>query len=175
MEVSGNTIIPKEEIEKLVQVKAGDTFSRKALTETSKKVGERLGQEGYAFANVNAIPAMNKEKHEVAFNFVVDPAQRVYVRRINIAGNDKTRDEVIRREFRQVEGAWFDEAKIKKSKQRVDKLDFFSEVNVETPAVQGASDQMDVNVAVKEKSTGSISAGVGFSQGSGVTLTAGVT
>jgi outer membrane protein insertion porin family len=175
VEVSGNTIIPKGEIEKLVQVKAGDTFSRKALTETSKKVGERLGQEGYAFANVNAIPAMDKEKHEVAFNFVVDPAQRVYVRRINIAGNDKTRDEVIRREFRQVEGAWFDEAKIKKSKQRVDKLDFFSEVNVETPAVQGVSDQMDVNVAVKEKSTGSISAGVGFSQGSGVTLTAGVT
>ena len=174
--VAGNTLIPKEEVEKLIQVKVGDTFSRKALTETSKKVGERLGQEGYAFANVNAIPELDKEKHQVAFNFMVDPGQRVYVRRINIAGNDKTRDEVIRREFRQVESAWFDAEKIKKSKQRVDKLDFFSEVNVETPAVQGTSDQMDVNVSVKEKSTGNFSVGAGFSNGGeGITLSAGVT
>jgi outer membrane protein insertion porin family len=173
--VSGNTLIPKEEVEKLVQVKAGDSFSRKALTETSKKIGERLGQEGYAFANVNAIPEMDKEKHEVSFNFVVDPGQRVYVRRINIAGNDKTRDEVIRREFRQVEGTWFDVDKIKKSRQRVDKLDFFSEVNLETPQVQGAADQVDINLSVKEKSTGSISAGAGFSNDQGVTLTAGIT
>lgn len=172
--VAGNTLIPKEEVEKLIQVKAGDTFSRKALTETSKKIGDRLGQEGYAFANVNAIPELNKEKHQVAFSFMVDPGQRVYVRRINIAGNDKTRDEVIRREFRQIEGAWFDTEKIKKSKQRVDKLDFFSEVNVETPPVQGTVDQMDVSISVKEKSTGSFSVGAGFSQGEGITLTAGI-
>ena len=173
--VSGNTLIAKEEVEKLIQVKAGDTFSRKALTETSKKIGERLGQEGYAFANVNAIPELDKEKHQVAFNFVIDPGQRVYIRRINIAGNDKTRDEVIRREFRQVEGAWFDVEKIKKSKQRVDKLNFFEEVNVETPPVQGTADQMDVNVSVKEKSTGNISVGAGFSDNEGITLSAGVT
>ncbi len=173
--VSGNTLIAKEEVEKLIQVKAGDTFSRKALTETSKKIGERLGQEGYAFANVNAIPELDKEKHQVAFNFVVDPGQRVYIRRINIAGNDKTRDEVIRREFRQVEGAWFDMEKIKKSKQRVDKLDFFSEVDLETPPVQGTTDQMDVNVSIKEKSTGNVSVGAGFSNNEGITLTGGVT
>ncbi len=173
--VSGNTLIAKEEVEKLIQVKAGDTFSRKALTETSKKVGERLGQEGYAFANVNAIPELDKEKHQVAFNFVVDPGQRVYIRRINIAGNDKTRDEVIRREFRQVEGAWFDMEKIKKSKQRVDKLDFFSEVDLETPPVQGTADQMDVNVSIKEKSTGNFSLGAGFSNNEGITLSAGIT
>ncbi|HZW24847.1 MAG TPA: outer membrane protein assembly factor BamA [Gallionella sp.] len=172
--VSGNTLVPKEEIEKLIQVKPGDTFSRSALTETSKKVGERLGQEGHAFANVNAIPEVDKEKHQVAFNFVVDPGQRVYIRRINIAGNDKTRDEVIRREFRQVEGAWFDVNKIKKSKQRVDKLDFFAAVNVETLAVQGTSDQMDVNVTVEEKSTGNISVGAGFSDTEGLSLTAGI-
>ena len=173
--VAGNTLIAKEEIEKLIRIKAGDTFSRSALTETSKKIGERLGQEGYAFANVNAIPELDKEKHQVAFNFVIDPGQRVYVRRINIAGNDKTRDEVIRREFRQVEGAWFDVEKIKKSKQRVDKLDFFAEVNVETPPVQGTTDQIDVDVSIKEKSTGSISVGAGFSNNEGITLTAGVT
>jgi len=154
--VSGNTLIPRGE-------------------ETSKKIGERLGQEGHAFANVNAIPELDKEKHQVAFNFVIDPGQRVYIRRINIAGNDKTRDEVIRREFRQVEGAWFDVEKIKKSKQRVDKLNFFEEVNVETPPVQGVTDQMDVNVSVKEKSTGNISVGAGFSNNEGLTLMAGVT
>ncbi|MDD2685501.1 MAG: outer membrane protein assembly factor BamA [Gallionella sp.] len=173
--VSGNTLIPKEEVEALIQVKPGDTFSRSALTATSKVVGERLGKEGYAFANINGIPELDKEKHEVAFNFVVDPGQRVYIRRINIAGNDKTRDEVIRREFRQVEGSWFDVDKIKKSKQRVDKLQFFADVNVETPPVQGTNDQMDVNVRVEEKSTGNISAGAGFSQGEGLSITGGIT
>ncbi|HEX7455198.1 MAG TPA: outer membrane protein assembly factor BamA [Gallionella sp.] len=172
--VSGNTLVAREEIEKLVQVKAGDAFSRSALTGTSKLVGERLAAEGYAFANVNAIPDLNKEKHEVAFNFVVDPGQRVYIRHINIAGNTKTRDEVIRREFRQVEGAWFDVTKIKKSKQRADRLGFFSEVNVETPAVPGAADQMDVNVSVKERSTGSFTVGAGINSGEGLVFTGGV-
>ncbi|MFZ3019366.1 MAG: outer membrane protein assembly factor BamA [Gallionella sp.] len=172
--VVGNTMMLRDEVEKLIQVKEGDVFSRSALTDTSKKVSERLGQEGYAFANVNAVPTIDKEKHEVAFNFMVDPGQRVYIRRINIAGNDKTRDEVIRREFRQVEGAWFDVEKIKKSKQRVDKLDFFEEVNVETLPVQGTADQMDVNISVAEKSTGNISAGAGFSQGEGLSLSGSV-
>jgi outer membrane protein insertion porin family len=167
--------IDKREIEKLVQIKSGDTFSRKNMSDTSKRIGEHLGQQGYAFANVNAIPDIDKEKHQVSFNFVVELGQRVYIRRINVAGNNKTRDEVIRREFRQTEAEWFDVEKIKKSKQRVDKLDFFSEVNIETPAVQGAADQVDVNVSVKEKSTGSISVGAGFSSGEGLVLTGSVT
>ena len=173
--VSGDLPVPKREIEDLVQVKSGDTFSRKALTATSGKIGERLGQEGYAFANVSAIPEIDKEKHEVSFNFVVDPGQRVYIRRINIAGNSKTRDEVIRREFRQTEGEWFDVEKVKKSKQRVDRLDFFSEVNIETPPVQGTTDQMDVNLSVTEKPTGNISVGAGFSSGEGLVLSGSVT
>jgi outer membrane protein insertion porin family len=173
--VSGDMLVPKAEIEKLVQVKAGDIFSRKAMSETSKKIGELLGQDGYAFANVNAIPDIDKKNHQVAFNFVVDPGQRAYIRRINISGNNKTGDEVIRREFRQTEGEWFDVEKIKKSKQRVDRLNFFSEVNIETPPVQGTADQVDVDVAVKEKSTGSISVGAGFSSGEGLILTGSVT
>lgn len=172
--ISGNTLIAKEQIEALVEIKEGDVFSRKSLTETSKKIGERLGMEGYAFANVNAIPEINKETHKVAFNFVIDPGSRVYIRHINVAGNTKTRDEVIRREFRQVEGAWFDIEKIKKSKQRTDRLNFFSEVNIETPAVQGTSDQMDVNVSVKEKSTGTFSVGAGYNSGEGIVFTGGV-
>ncbi|PJC04503.1 MAG: outer membrane protein assembly factor BamA, partial [Gallionellales bacterium CG_4_9_14_0_8_um_filter_55_61] len=172
--VSGNTPVAKEEIEKLVQVKAGDDFSRKALSETTKLIGERLASEGYAFANINAIPDMNKEKHEVAFNFMIDPGQRVYIRRINISGNTKTRDEVIRREFRQVESSWFDVKKIKQSKKHVDQLGFFEEANIETPAVPGAADQMDVNVSVTEKSTGSFTVGAGVGSGEGLVLTAGV-
>ena len=172
--VSGNTPVAKEEIEKLVQVKAGDDFSRKALSETTKLIGERLASEGYAFANINAIPDMNKEKHQVAFNFMIDPGQRVYIRRINISGNTKTRDEVIRREFRQVESSWFDVKKIKQSKKHVDQLGFFEEANIETPAVPGAADQMDVNVSVTEKSTGSFTVGAGVGSGEGLVLTAGV-
>ncbi len=175
VELSGDTIVPKPEVEKLIVVKPDTPFSRKQLTESSKLIGERMAAEGYAFANVNAVPDMDKEKHRVAFNFIVDPGQRAYIRRINIAGNTKTRDEVIRREFRQVESAWYDVTKIKKSKQRTDRLDFFSEVNVETPPVQGAADQMDVNVTVKEKSTGNFSIGAGINSGEGLVFTGGVT
>jgi len=101
--------------------------------------------------------------------------QRAYVRRINVAGNDKTRDEVVRREFRQMEGGWFSTSKIKKSKQRIDKLDFFSEVNIETQPVTGSNDQLDLNLNVEEKPTGNFQIGAGFSNGEGITLLAGVT
>ena len=168
-------ILAHEEMRKLASVKPGDTFSRKELTASTSKIGDRLGDFGYAFANVNAVPELDKEKHKVAFTFMVDPGHRVYVRHVNIAGNTKTHDEVIRREFRQLEGGWFAASKIKKSKQRVDRLDYFSEVNVETPPVQGTNDQLDVNLAVKEKSTGDFSIGAGLASGEGLILTAAVT
>ena len=168
-------ILPHEEMRKLGTVKPGDTFSRKELTASTTKIGDRLGDEGYAFANVNAVPELDKDKHQVAFTFMVDPGHRVYVRHVNIAGNTKTRDEVIRREFRQSEGGWFAASKIKKSKQRVDRLDYFSEVNAETPPVPGSNDQLDVNLSVKEKSTGDFSIGAGLSSGEGLILTTSIT
>ena len=168
-------ILPHDEMRKLISVKPGDVFSRKALTESNKRISDRLGSDGYAFANVNAIPQIDKERHLVAFTFSFDPQQRVYVRNINVTGNTKTSDEVIRREFRQMEGAWFDTSKAQKSKQRVDRLDFFSDVNIETPQVQGTNDQVDVNVSVKEKSTGNFSVGAGINSGEGLVLMAGVT
>lgn len=168
-------ILPHDEMRKLIEIKAGDVFSRNKLTESQKKVSDRLGDDGYAFANISAVPELDKVKHEVAFTFVADPGQRVYVRRINVSGNTKTQDEVIRREFRQMEGAWFATKKIQKSKQRVDRLDFFSEVNLETPPVQGTKDQVDLNVSVKEKPTGSFNVGAGISSSQGLVLTAGVT
>ena len=169
------SVLPHEQMRKLITVKPGDTFSRKELTASTSKIGDSLSDEGYAFANINAVPELDKEKHKVAFTFMIDPGHRVYVRRINIGGNTKTRDQVIRREFRQLEGEWFSASKIKKSKQRVDRLDFFSEVNIETPPVQGTNDQLDVSLAVKEKSTGDFSVGAGLSSSEGVVLTAAIT
>lgn len=173
--VTQESILPSAEMRKLIPVKVGDVFARSKLTEAQKNISDKLGDGGYAFANINAIPELDKAKHEVAFTFVADPGQRVYVRRINVQGNTKTRDEVIRREFRQMEGAWFATQKIQKSKQRVDKLNFFGEVNIETPPVQGTKDQVDLNVSVKEKPTGSFNVGAGVSSSQGVVLTAGVT
>jgi len=169
------SILSHEEMRKLVTIKPGDTFSRKELTASTAKIGDRLADDGYAFANIDAVPELDKEKHQAAFTFMADPGRRVYVRHIHIAGNNKTRDVVIRREFRQMEGAWFSTSKIKKSKQRVDRLDFFSEVNMETPPVPGTNDQLDVNLAVKEKATGDFSIGAGISSGEGLILTASIT
>ena len=159
VKVGGQLLIPEEEVRKMITIKSGEVFSRGKLTESTKKISDRLGNDGYAFANVNAAPELNKEKKEAAFTFFIDPGRRVYVRRINVAGNTRTRDEVIRREMRQVEGGWYAVDKITLSKQRIDRLGYFNEVNVETPAVQGTTDQVDVNVSVIEKPTGSIQIG----------------
>ncbi len=168
--VAGELLIPEEEIRKLIQVKPGDVFSRARLTESTKLISERLGDDGYAFANVNAVPSLDKGKRQVAFTFLIDPGRRVYVRRVNVTGNHRTRDEVIRRETRQLEGAWYSAQKVTLSKQRVDRLGYFTEVNVETPSVPGATDQVDINLAVVEKPTGVILFGVGYGSDDGVVL-----
>jgi outer membrane protein insertion porin family len=168
--VAGELLIPENEIRKLIRVKPGEAFSRARLTESTKLIGDRLGDDGYAFANVNAVPSLDKEKREVAFTFLIDPGRRVYVRRINIAGNNRTRDEVIRREARQLEGAWYSAQKVTLSKQRIDRLGYFTEVNVETPSVPGATDQVDVNLAVVEKPTGMLLFGAGWGSDDGLIL-----
>jgi outer membrane protein insertion porin family len=156
-------LVPKEELEALVTLKAGDVFSREKLQETTKAIGDRLGNEGYAFANANAVPKIDRDKHSVAFTIVVEPGRRVYVRRIDVTGNTKTRDEVIRREMRQLEGAYYDASKIQLSRRRIDRTQYFAEVNVETQPVAGSPDQVDVVYTVKEKATGALLLGVGFS------------
>lgn len=163
VKIGGELLIPEDEIRALITVKPGETFSREKLSESTKAIGDRLGQDGYAFANVNANPDIDKVKHKVSFTFLIDPGRRVYVRRINVTGNSRTRDEVVRREMRQLEGSFFDSRKLQLSKQRIDRTGYFSEVEMETPAVTGTTDQVDVNVRVKEKPTGAIMAGVGFS------------
>jgi len=167
---AGELLLPEAELRKLLKVKPGDTFSRERLTESTKAMTDRLGDEGYAFANVNAVPELDKDKRTAAFTFFVDPGRRVYVRRVTVSGNTRTRDEVIRREMRQFEGGWYNAEAITRSRRRVDRLGFFSQVNVETPAVAGASDQVDVNVSVTERSTGNLLFGAGFASGDGLIL-----
>ncbi len=168
IKLAGEMLIPEEEARKLITVESGEYFNRQKITESSKAIGDRLGNDGYAFSNVNAVPEVDKEKHTVAFTFFVDPGRRVYVRRINLTGNTRTRDEVLRREMRQLESAWYGAEKISRSKQRLERLNYFEDVNVETPAVPGTTDQVDLNINVTEKSTGSVQFGAGLSSSDGV-------
>ena len=170
VKLAGEMMVPAAELQKLITLKAGDTFSREKITESAKKIGDRLGNDGYAFANVNAVPEIDKDKHTVAFTFFVDAGRRVYVNRININGNTRTRDEVVRREFRQMEGGWYAADKIQRSRERVERLGYFSDINVETPPVTGTTDQVDVNLSVTEKATGNIMVGAGFSSSEGLIL-----
>ncbi|HUX31717.1 MAG TPA: outer membrane protein assembly factor BamA [Thiobacillus sp.] len=174
VKLAGQMLVPEAELWKLVTVKPGEVFVRDRLTETTKKIGDRLGNDGYAFANVNAVPELDKEKLTVAFTLFIDPGRRVYVNRVNVAGNTKTRDEVVRREIRQMEGAYYDAEKINRSRDRLNRLGYFNEVNIETPSVAGTTDQVDVNVSVTEKSTGNIMLGAGFSSSDGLVLSGSV-
>jgi outer membrane protein insertion porin family len=172
--VGGELLLPEAELRSFIRVQPGEVFNRTRLADSAKAISDRLGREGYAFASVNAVPEIDREKQTVAFNFVVDPGRRVYVRRINVSGNLQTRDEVIRREIRQLEASWYDQAKIQRSKVRLDRLGFFSEVTMDNAAVPGASDQIDIDVAVTEKNTGSLNAGAGYSSSEKLVLTASV-
>ena len=170
IKLAGDLILPEDEFRASMKIKPGDVFSRENLNDSIKAISEKLSAKGYAFANVNAAPELDKEKRQVAFTVFVDPGKRAYVRRVNVSGNTKTRDEVVRQEVRQMEGAWYDDERVKLSKERIDKTDYFSEVNVETPPVPGTTDQVDVNINVTEKSTGNISVGAGYSQSEGIIL-----
>jgi outer membrane protein insertion porin family len=163
IKLDGQMLLPREELQKLVRVKPGEIFSRQRVTETTKAISDRLGNEGYAFANTSAIPQIDRAARTVALTIVIDPGRRVYVRRINVAGNTKTRDEVLRRELRQLEGAYYDASKIQLSKTRIDRTQYFKDVNVESSPVAESPDQVDVNFTVEEKPTGAMLLGAGFS------------
>lgn len=174
VKLSGELLGLEEELTALIDVKPGETFNAEKLNAIAKRITDRMATLGYAFATANPMPEPDKENRTVAFTIVVDPGRRVYVRRVNIGGNTRTKDEVIRREMRQYESAWFDSEKVRLSRDRIDRLGFFESVNVETPAVPSAPDQVDVNVTVKERATGNIQLGAGYSSTEGVVLTAGL-
>ncbi|MFB1487323.1 MAG: outer membrane protein assembly factor BamA [Thiocapsa sp. C3-sup] len=175
IKLAGEPSIPAEELFPLIQLRRGDFFSRRATTESAERISNLLGDRGYAFANVNTIPEIDEEAREVSVTFFVDPGQRVYVRRVNMKGNTRTRDEVLRREMRQLESAWFSAELVRKSRERLQRLGYFEDVTIETPAVPGSADQVDVDVTVTEKPAGNLSAGVGYSQSQGILFNASVT
>lgn len=171
----GDLKVPEDQIHALLLVQKGQVFSRKLMTSTSDLITRRLGNEGYTFANVNAVPVPSKDGNTVDIEFVVDPGKRAYANRINFRGNTKTEDQVLRREMRQMEGGWASTYLIDQSKTRLERLGYFKEVNVETPAVAGVDDQVDVNYSVEEQSSGSITASVGFAQSAGLILGGSIT
>ena len=164
VKLEGNYLGKEEEFKSLVTIKPGEPYNADQVAQTTKAFGDYFGKFGYAFANVEARPEIDRATNRVEFTLLAEPSRRAYVRRVNIAGNNRTRDEVIRREFRQFESSWYDADKIKLSRDRVDRLGFFNEVNIETSDVPGAPDQVDVNLTVVEKPTGSLQLGAGLLQ-----------
>ena len=174
VKLEGEYLGKEEEFKSLVTIRPGEPYRAEAVTVTSKAFTDRFGTYGYAFARVDSRPEIDRATGQVVVVMVADPQRRVYVRRINVAGNSRTRDEVVRREFRQFESSWYDGQRIKLSRDRVDRLGYFKEVNVETNEVPGAPDQVDLTFTVVEKPTGNLSIGAGFSSADKLALSASI-
>jgi outer membrane protein insertion porin family len=170
VKLQGNYLGKDDEFKSLIQIKPGEPYNADQVAATTKAFTDYFGNFGFAFASVEAHPVIDRATSRVSLVLLSDPARRAYVRRINIQGNTRTRDEVVRREFRQFESSWYDGDKIKLSRDRVDRLGYFKEVNVETVDVPGAPDQVDLNIKVEEKPTGSLQVGAGYSQAEKLTL-----
>ena len=170
----GELKIPEDEMRSLLLFKQGDTFSRQKIVDSVKQITDRLGNDGYSDSNINPVPELDKDKRTALFTMFVDPGKRIYVRRINVQGNSRTRDEVVRREIRQLEAGWYSIDKINRSKERLERTGYFEEVTVDTPPVGGTADQRDINITVKERNTGSLQFGVGFSQSEKLSVNASV-
>lgn len=175
VKIAGNPVVSEEEIRSKITLESGKIFSQQKIAESIEGITERIGDEGYAFANVNPTPEFHAEEQAVTVTFYIDPGRRVYVRRINFSGNARTRDEVLRREMRQMEGGWASTQKIKRSRTRLERLGFFEDVQVETVKLPEAPDQVDVNFTVVERPSGNLLAGLGYSQNQGLMFNASVT
>jgi outer membrane protein insertion porin family len=174
VKLEGDFLGRDEEFRRLVRIRPGEAYRSEDVAATTKLFGDLYGLYGYAFARIQARPEIDRANGQVAVVLVADPQRRVYVRRVNVAGNDRTRDEVVRREFRQFESAWYDGGKIKLSRDRVDRLGYFKDVEVETEEVPGTADQVDLKIKVTEKPTGNLLVGAGYSSVDKVTLTASI-
>ena len=168
IKLTGDLILADEDLRKLMTIKSGEIFSRRKVEQSADAITSALANIGYAFAEVNPIPEIDRESREVGLNFQVVPGQRVYVRRITFKGNLHTEDQVLRREMRQLEGAWYSQAAIDRSKIRLQRLGFFKTVSIDTPRVAGQEDQIDVAVTIEEQPSGSFTFGVGYSQVQGL-------
>ena len=172
--LAGDFVLPEQDLRALVTLEEGELFSRKKIANIAERLTQKLGEQGYAFANVNPVPEVDEENKTVAMTFFIDPEKRVYVRRITFFGNDTTRDEVLRREMRQQESAWASTEQIERGRLRLQRTGFFSEVNVETVPVPGVDDQIDVHYTVEEQLSGSINFGIGASNEQNIIFRAGL-
>jgi outer membrane protein insertion porin family len=164
VKLAGTFPVPKEELERLILVQSGTTYSRKVVTATQELIQNRLGQEGYAFAKVDPVPTTDKASGVVSLTFFVDPGNRVYVRNITFSGVKRINDEVLRREMRILEGGWLSNVALDRSKQRLQRLTYITKVDEETTPVPGSSDQVDVDFKIEEGPGASISGGIGYSE-----------
>ncbi len=174
VKLEGNYLGKDDEFKTLVAIRPGQAYNADDVVQTTKAFTDLFGNFGYAFARVEARPEVDRVNNRVALVIAADPSRRAYIRRINVAGNNRTRDEVVRREFRQFEAAWYDADKIRRSRDRVDRLGFFRDVSIETQEIPGAPDQVDLTITVVERATGNLSLGAGYSSGDGLGLTAGI-
>lgn len=173
--IAGDPILDESRVRMLLLLEEGDLFSRKAIEQTTQFIQDSLAVQGYAFANVNPIPNVDRENQVIDLTLFIDPGKRVYVRRVNFTGNIITSDDVLRREVRQLEGGWFSSVMVEQSRLRLQRLGYFEEVAVETPAVPGTDDQVDVEFMVQERSAGNFSFGLGASQLEGLIVNLAVT
>ena len=172
--LAGDYLGKDDEFKQLIGIKPGEPYRAAAVTATTKAFTDRFGTYGYAFARVDARTEIDRETGQVGLVMAAEPQRRVYVRKIEVAGNTRTRDEVVRREFRQLESSWYDGERIKLSRERVDRLGYFKDVNVDTNEVAGTADQVDLAVNVTEKPTGNLSLGLSFSSSDRLSLSASV-
>jgi outer membrane protein insertion porin family len=170
VKLAGNLVVPESELRRLLMIKPGDTYSRKQITNTTEAMSARLGLDGYAFAKIDPVPQANAETHEIALTFLIEPGNRVYVRRVNFNGTSGVNDEVFRREMRQLEGAYLSNAAVERSKQRIQRLPFIEKVEAESTPVPGTPDLVDVNFEIKEGLPGQFGGGVGYSESQSVIL-----
>ena len=168
--LEGNFLGRDDEFKSLVSIRPGQAYNADEVAKTNKDFIDYFGNFGFAFARVEARPEVDRINNRVAVVLQADPSRRAYVRKINLAGNNRSRDIVVRRELRQFEASWYDGYKIKLSRDRVDRLGYFGDVSVETSEVPGSPDQVDLNLNLVEKPTGSLSLGAGFSSGDGLGL-----
>jgi len=173
--LTGDLVVEAESYFPLIQLRRGEPFSRRKVVDSTDRINDLLSEQGHAFANVNNIPEIDEENKTVSITYFVDPGSRVYVRRIDIKGNSRTRDRVVRREMRQMEKTQLSNSRVMLSRERLMRLGFFEDVTIETPTVPGSTDEMDVVVTVVEKPSGSLSGGLGYSQDNGVSFSASVT
>ena len=174
VQLTGDLILEESTLRQLVLVETDSTFSRREVEQSVENITAVLSNFGYAFANVNPVPRIDRENNRVSLNFFVEPGKRVFVRRVEFQGNLSSKDEVLRREMRQFEGAWFSQAAIDRSRLRLQRIGYFENVNIETPAVEGTEDQIDVIVSVEERSSGNFQVGLGYSQLQGLILSASI-